>query len=58
MAVQKTSEYNYYCDPEASRIVLNSALPITILPWEARTDDKFEITVVNSKNTYVNLLCL
>jgi purine nucleosidase len=29
------AEFNYYADPESVRVVLDSAVPVTVVPWDA-----------------------
>ncbi|MRH43765.1 nucleoside hydrolase [Aquibacillus halophilus] len=35
--ITPAAEYNFYVDPEAARIVLNSGIPITMVGWEMCT---------------------
>src|SRR4029078_4709849 len=32
------AEFNFYVDPHAAHIVLESGLPITLLPWDITSD--------------------
>ena len=32
--VTKFAEYNFWVDPEAADIVLNSGIPITVIGWD------------------------
>lgn len=43
----RCAEFNFFADPEAAYIVLNTAkCPITILPWEACLTDSLKISLV------------
>lgn len=43
-----SAEYNFFSDPEAAHIVLQSAkCPITIVPWEACIEDSVKISMVS-----------
>lgn len=42
--ITKSAEFNFYSDPEAAQIVLDSlSCPITIVPWEACTERGLKI---------------
>lgn len=43
-------EFNFYMDPEAAHIVLDSLkCPVTIVPWECCTQDVMNISKVTSE---------
>ncbi|XP_031636105.1 inosine-uridine preferring nucleoside hydrolase-like [Contarinia nasturtii] len=52
------AEFNFYMDPEAAHIVLDTfKCPITILPWEACRPDSIHISLEWSFATFANLEC-
>lgn len=47
--VSSSAEYNFYADPEAAHIVLESVkCPITIVPWEACLAESVKISLVSA----------
>lgn len=45
-----SAEYNFYTDPEAAHIVLESAkCPIVIVPWEACLKESVQISMVSER---------
>lgn len=56
--ITPAAEYNFWVDPEAARIVLQSGIPITMVGWEMCTrysimddDDHAEIKAINTKGS-------
>lgn len=48
--VSSSAEYNFYADPEAAHIALESSkCPITIVPWEACLGESVTISMVSEK---------
>lgn len=46
--ISSSAEYNFYTDPEAAHIVLESTkCPITIVPWEACLAESVKISLVS-----------
>lgn len=46
--ISSSAEYNFYTDPEAAYIVLESAkCPITIVPWEACLKESVHVSMVS-----------
>ncbi|WP_407933963.1 nucleoside hydrolase [Aquibacillus rhizosphaerae] len=56
--ITPAAEYNFYVDPEAARIVLNSGIPMTMVGWDMCTqysimsdDDHQEIIALGTKGS-------
>lgn len=46
----RAAEFNFHSDPEAAHaVLLKTRCPITILPWETCTKERFHIPIVSNK---------